>query len=65
MDKNRKAKQEKPKIHEELEGFDISINEFGQIKTNYDVTKVNKFLNENLKDKKLEDREDWISDEEE
>ncbi|MGA1582419.1 MAG: hypothetical protein ACO4CH_04090 [Saprospiraceae bacterium] len=65
MGKDRKEKPDKPKIHEELEGFDISINEFGQIRTNFDVTKVNKFLNEHLKDKKLEDREDWNSDEEE
>lgn len=65
MDKKRKGNQEKPKIHEELEGFDISINEFGQIKSSYDISKVNKFLNDHLQDKKLEDREDWITGEEE
>jgi len=52
----------KPKVNKELEGLEIRINEFGEIITNYDVNEINKFLNRNVDDKKLRDRED-ISDE--
>ena len=48
-----KDKKKKPQSHEDLEGFDIRINEFGEIITNYDVDNLNDFLNENLEDKKL------------
>lgn len=63
--KGKDKKEDKPNVHDELKGFDIEINEFGQIKTSYDVNKINKFLNQNVQDKKLVDREDWIKDEEE
>ncbi|MCB0587939.1 MAG: hypothetical protein KDD06_21790 [Phaeodactylibacter sp.] len=53
----KKPKKGKPEVHEELQGFDIKINEFGEIITNFDVDKVNEFLNENVDDKKLRDRE--------
>lgn len=52
----------KPKVNKELEGLEIKINEFGQIITNYDINDINKFLNRNVDDKKLRDRDD-ISDE--
>lgn len=50
--------QDNPKTHEDLKGFDISINEFGEIISSYSVDKLNGFLNENVEDKKLKDRED-------
>lgn len=49
----KKKKKGDPEVHEELEGFDISINEFGEIKTTFGVDKLNTFLNENVEDKKL------------
>lgn len=49
---------EKPKVNPELEGFDIQINSFGEIKTTFDIDKINDFLNKNVDDKKLRDRED-------
>jgi hypothetical protein len=49
---------EKPKVNPELEGFDIQINSFGEIKTSFDIDKINDFLNKNVDDKKLRDRED-------
>ena len=52
----KKPKEEKPEVHEELKGFDIHINEFGEIVSNYDMDKINQFLNENVDDKKLKDR---------
>ncbi len=48
-----KKKKDKANVHEELEGFDIKINEFGEIISNLPIDTLNEFLNENLKDKKL------------
>lgn len=50
--------QKKPKVAKELEGFDVTINNFGEIKTTYNLDKLNEFLNENVDDKKLRNRED-------
>jgi hypothetical protein len=44
-----------PEVHDDLKGFDIRINEFGEIISTYDVEKLNTFLNENTEDKKLTD----------
>jgi hypothetical protein len=49
---------EKPRVHKDLEGFDIQINSFGEITTSFDMDKINEFLNRNVDDKKLRDRED-------
>ena len=53
-----KKKQEKRKknTHEDLKGFDIKINEFGEIVSNIQVEELNEFLDENVEDKKLVDR---------
>ncbi|MCB0598464.1 MAG: hypothetical protein H6557_13205 [Lewinellaceae bacterium] len=53
----KKPKKGKPEVHDDLKGFDIKINEFGEIITNFDVDKVNEFLNDKVDDKKLRDRE--------
>jgi len=42
-----------PEVHEDLKGFDIKIDTFGEIKSNIIVDKLNNFLNENVDDKKL------------
>ncbi len=52
------SKRETPKVNPELDGFDIKIDTFGEIKTNYDVDKINQFLNRHVDDKKLRDRDD-------
>jgi hypothetical protein len=44
---------QKPKIHPDLEGFDITINPFGEIGENMDIDRINRFLDKNLEDKKL------------
>lgn len=54
MSKNK----EKAKVHEELDGFELKIDSFGEIKSNLPIDKLNKFLNENVEDKKLKDRDD-------
>ena len=60
----KKPKEGKPEVHKELEGFDIHINEFGEIVSNFDVEKINKFLDENVEDKKFKDREPLDEEEE-
>ena len=54
-----KKNKPKPKVHKDLQGFDISIDSFGEIKSNMNIEKINEFLNENVDDKKLAEREDY------
>jgi hypothetical protein len=56
--KKTDADNTKPKVSKELEGLNIKVNSFGEIKTNYDIDKINEFLNKSLDDKKLRDRDD-------
>lgn len=53
-----KGGNEKPRVHKDLEGFDIQINSFGEITTSFDMDRINEFLNKTVDDKKLRDRED-------
>ena len=53
----KKGKKKSPEVHDELKGFNIKINEFGEITSSMEVDKLNEFLNENLEDKKLVDKE--------
>lgn len=52
------AKKRKPKVHKELDGFEVSINQFGELNSNMNIDKINEFLNKNVEDKKLKDRDD-------
>ena len=54
----KKENKKKPEVHDELKGFDIKINEFGEIVSTFDVDKINSFLDENVKDKKLKENSD-------
>jgi hypothetical protein len=56
----KEKKEEKPRVHKDLEGFDIKINSFGEIQMSYDVEKINQFLNKNVEDKKLKGVEDQL-----
>ena len=58
MSKKKKTEEKKPKVHADLEGFDIKINSFGEISSSHSIEDLNKFLNKNVVDKKLKDRED-------
>ncbi|MFW5760713.1 MAG: hypothetical protein ACOCXH_07035 [Cyclobacteriaceae bacterium] len=53
-----KKKEEKPRVNPELSGFDVHIDPFGEIKTNYNIDKINEFLNRNVDDKKLREKEE-------
>jgi hypothetical protein len=55
----KKTNKPKPKVHKELQGFDISIDSFGEIRSNMNIEKINDFLNQNVDDKKLAEREDY------
>ena len=61
----KKPKKGKPEVHEQLKGFDIKINEFGEIVSNFSVEKLNEFLDENVEDKKLKEKEETEKDLEE
>ena len=52
------SNDKKPKVNKELEGFDVKIDSFGQLKSSLEIDKINKFLNQNVDDKKLRDRDD-------
>lgn len=49
-------KKGNPSVHEELQGFDIKINSFGEMQSNFKIDKLNEFLNENVEDKKLTEK---------
>ncbi|MCS6795174.1 MAG: hypothetical protein RMJ97_08320 [Raineya sp.] len=44
---------QKPRVHKELEGFDIRINAFGEIVSTLEIEKINEFLDRHVDDKKL------------
>jgi hypothetical protein len=54
----RKKKNGSDEIHNELKGFNIKINEFGEIKSSYSIEKLNSFLNEKAADKKPKEEKD-------
>ena len=51
----------KPKVHPDLEGMEIEINEFGEVIGNLNIDKLNKFLDTNVEDKKLMEREQGLN----
>jgi hypothetical protein len=60
MPKNKddNKKDKKPSVNPKLEGFDVKIDSFGEIQTSFDIDRINQFLNKEVEDKKLKDRED-------
>ncbi|MBS4071525.1 hypothetical protein ACFPIK_14260 [Algoriphagus aquatilis] len=58
----KKKKEEEPRVHEELKGFKMEINSFGEISSSFSIDKINEFLNKNVEDKKLKDRDDSKSE---
>jgi len=59
MAKTDPKKKKKPRVHKELQGFEVSINQFGELNSNMNVEKINEFLNKNVDDKKLAERDDY------
>ena len=55
--KDLKANKSLPKVNAELQGFDIGIDRFGTVQSSLPVDQLNQFLNRELKDRKLEERD--------
>ncbi len=53
-----KNEEKKPKVNKDLKGFDVVVNSFGEIKTTFDLDKLNEFLDKNVEDKKLKNRKE-------
>jgi hypothetical protein len=51
-------KEKKPRVHKELSGFEVSIDQFGELKSNMNIEKINSFLDKNVDDKKLLEKEE-------
>jgi hypothetical protein len=51
-------KQNKPRVHSELRGFEVNINQFGELQSNMNIEKINAFLDKNVDDKKLLEKEE-------
>jgi hypothetical protein len=51
-------KKGKPIVHKELDGFNIKINEFGEMETTVPIERLNSFLNDKVEDKKLNSSEE-------
>lgn len=49
-------------MNPDLEGLNIEIDPFGEIRTNYNIDMINAFLNKNVEDKKLAERDGSASD---
>ena len=47
------SKKGQAEVHKDLEGFNIKIDPFGKLRTNFEIDRLNEFLNENIEDKKL------------
>lgn len=60
-----KKKRKDPGVHKDLGGFEIRINEFGEIISSKKVDDLNRFLNENVEDKKLVDHPEHAKQDEE
>ncbi len=54
----KKDENQKPKVASELDGLEVNIDSFGEIQNSLSIDKINEFLNKNVDDKKLRDRED-------
>ena len=51
-------KQGKPRVHKDLNGFEVSIDQFGELKSSMNIEKINSFLDKNVDDKKLLEKEE-------
>jgi len=51
------SKKGEPNVHDDLDGFNMKVNEFGELISNFPVDKLNTFLDKNVEDKKLQDKD--------
>ncbi len=50
----KKGEEKKAKVHKELDGLELKINDMGEVESSIDIDRINKFLDKNVKDKKLD-----------
>lgn len=55
MAKKKKPEKEEAEMHEDLKGFNIEIDSFGNIVSNRSIDELKAFLDKNVDDKKLPD----------
>lgn len=65
MSKKKKEPKKSARVHKDLQGFEIKVNEHGEITSNYSIDQINEFLNKNVEDKKLTKRKGSAKDEDE
>ncbi len=62
--KSKPSEKKQPKVHDELKGFDIKINTFGELTSNLNIERLNQFLDEKVDDIKLRERKNEKEEEE-
>lgn len=60
-----KKKPDTNKVHKEIKGFDIKVNQFGELKSNLNIDDINAFLNKHIQDKRVKGEESSTASEEE
>ncbi|GAA4390280.1 hypothetical protein [Hymenobacter koreensis] len=63
--KKQQDPDKKPRVHKELEGFEIKVNPLGEITSSYSIEQINEFLNRHVRDKKLVNRDGQFGEKEE
>jgi hypothetical protein len=53
INKKPTDEQTRPKVNKALEGFEVSINSFGEIVSTKSIDEINAFLDEHLPDRKI------------
>ncbi len=46
-----------PEVHKDLKGYSLDINAFGEVRSNFDIERINYFLNNTNDDKKTKKSE--------
>ena len=46
-----------PEVHKDLKGYSLDINAFGEVRSNFDIERINDFLNNTNDDKKIKKSE--------
>ncbi|HPK11045.1 MAG TPA: hypothetical protein PK147_10350 [Saprospiraceae bacterium] len=54
---NNKNKKKQADLHDDLKGFDIRINEFGELVSNFKIEKLNDFLDKQSSQKNKNEEE--------
>ena len=49
-------KKQGSKVHKDIKGFDIQINQFGELRSNLNIEDLNRFLDRHVSDKKIRDQ---------